>query len=307
MSQSCKRYRYRVVVLSVLVSVVLATVAVAAAMASGAGAKSKSPCGSAHRYNGVNVPSAAQSPTVRKICKQGRALGGMAPFSPYAFQDIHGKYRGPAIEVLGPAVAKAIGVPFKIVPIGWNTIVAGLQAGRYNMITAGLTYTKERTKVISYANYSVAGTCYLVKKDSTITKLSQLNSPDVTIGIITGQSWETQIPTKYPNAKLNEVTQSPGGQFRPEDVLAGRIDVAPIDSVTAKAFAANWPALRVLQGATQCVAHPDLLAPIGIGVPKQDHSFQKFVNAIIKLNAKRTQASLNKYLSPTYQNVGNQS
>jgi len=243
---------------------------------------------------------------VAKICKQGKVLGGMAPFSPFAFQDIHGKALGPAVEVLGPKVAAAIGVPFKIVPIGWNTVVAGLQAGRYNMITAGLTFTKERTKVISYSNYSVAGTCYLVKKDSPIKTLAQINDPSVTVGIITGQSWETQIPGKYPNAKLNAVAQAPGGQYRPEDVLAGRIDVAPIDSVVARAFDANWPALRVIPAASQCIAHPDLQAPIGIGVPKGDPAFQKLVSSIIKANSRQTSTLLSKYTSAKYQNVGKQ-
>jgi ABC-type amino acid transport substrate-binding protein len=298
--------KHQFVALTVLVPCMLAAVAVAAAGCGTSGTGANSTCGSAHRYKGINVPSAAQSPAVAKICEQGKALGGMAPFSPFAFQDIHGKYLGPAIEVIGPGVAKAIGVPFKIIPIGWNTIVAGLQAGRYNMITAGLTFTPERTKVINFANYSVGGTCYLVKKNSKIRRLSQLNDPSVTIGIITGQSWETKLPQQYPKAKLNVVAQAPGGQFRPEDVLAGRIAVAPIDSVVARAFAANWPALRVVPAVARCIAHPDNLAPIGIGIPKGDPAFEKLVLAVIHANAKQTKALLAKYTSAKYQNVGNQ-
>jgi polar amino acid transport system substrate-binding protein len=269
--------------------------------ASGASAQG---CGGGGTKDGIRVPTAQESPTVGKICKAGVLKGGMAPFAPHGFQDANGAYRGPTVEIIGPAVANLLGVKFEVVPIGWDSVVPGLVAGRYDMITAGLTYTVERTKVIDYVLDTVAGTCYLVRKDSPLQSLDSLDSPNVRMGVFTGTSWETDLPKRFPKAKFDATVQGQGGGYRVEDLIARRIDAAPIDNVTAYAFDANFPSLRVIPAPPDCLKHPDPQDRLGVGVPKGDAAFKALVEAVVKKNQEQIDAMITKYSSPEYIKVG---
>jgi polar amino acid transport system substrate-binding protein len=271
-----------------------------------AAAQSPNACGNGGTNDGIHIPTAKESPTIARICKDGVLRGGIGPFAPYGFQDSTGTYRGPGAEIIGPAIAKSIGVRFEIVPVGWDTIVAGLQSGRYEMIATALTYTVERTKVVDYVLYSVGGTCYLVRKESNLKTLDDLNSPNVTIGVFTGTSWETDLPKAFPKAKFDASVQGQGGGYRVTDVLAKRIDAAPIDNVAALAFQANYPSVRVIPAGDECLTNPKPLDRFGFGVPKGDSAFKDLVTAIVNKNKNEIDAMLKKYMSPTYISVGHE-
>lgn len=260
-------------------------------------------CGKGGTVNGVKVPSASQSPTVAKICKAGVLAAGYAPFAPHAFQSSSGAYLGPDVQVTGPKVAKALGVPFKVVPVNWDSIVLGLQTGKYEMITTGLTYTAARAKIISYALDSVGGTCFAVLKSSPYTSVSQLNSPSVTIDVDSGTSWVTSLPPLLPKAKFHTVVPAQGQQYDLSDVLAKRATATPIDNVVAKAVGSAFPSLRVVPKVSQCLSNPSQANRIGIGVPKGDPAFQHLVANVIKQNRPQIDRLLKKYESQKYINL----
>lgn len=262
-------------------------------------------CGQGGTVEGIKVPSASESPTVARICKRGGVRAAVAPFAPHGFQDAQGNFRGPGAEVVAPDVAKLLGVKLEVIPVSWDTVVAGLQAGRYEMVTTGLTYTPEREKVIDFAIYAVGGTCYIVRKDGPIKSLADLDSPKVTIGVYTGTSWETDLPKIFPKAKFNAAVEGSGGGYRVTDVLAKRIDAAPIDNVAELAIRANYPNLQVLPEGDECLSNPRPADRIGIGMPK-DAAFKSFVEAIVARDAAPIKAMLTKYMAPAYIDVGHE-
>jgi ABC-type amino acid transport substrate-binding protein len=261
-------------------------------------------CGTGGTKDGIKIPSAQESPTVARVCKNGVVKGGMAPFAPHGFQDAAGVYRGPTVELIGPTVASLLGVRFEVVPIGWDSVVPGLVAARYDMITSGLTFTPERTKVIDYVLNTVAGTCYIVRKDSDIKSLDQMDAPTVRMGVFTGTSWETDLPKRFPKAKFDASVQGQGGGYRVEDLLARRIDVAPIDNVAAYAFEASFPGLRVIPPPAECLKNPDPQDRLGIGVTKGDEAFKALVQAVVTRHKDQIDAMITKYSSPEYIKVG---
>jgi len=257
-------------------------------------------CGIGGKVDGYQVPSAKESRTIAKICSAGALSAGFAPFAPHAFQNASGTYLGPDVQITGPAVAKLLGVPFKVVPVNWDSIVLGLTTGKYEMITTGLTYTTARAKVISYALDSVGGTCFAVLKNSPYQTVSQLNSPNVTVDIDSGTSWVTSLPSLLPKAKLNSVIPAEGQQYDLPDVLAKRATATPIDNVVARAVSSAFPSLRVIPPVSTCLGHPSQINHIGIGVPKGDPAFQSLVAQVIKHNAGAINRLLAKYESQQY-------
>jgi ABC-type amino acid transport substrate-binding protein len=150
--------------------------------------------------------------------------------------------------------------------------------------------------VIDFANYSEGGTCYIVLKDSTkVQKLEDLNSPDVVTGTFTGTGTEQEFVKKYPKAKIDSVVQPPGGGTRALEVINGRIDTAVFDSPIALALEAKYPQIKIVPDARECIAHPDIPIPIGVGFGKGDAAFGKFVTEVTAMMKPEMEKTIAKY------------
>jgi ABC-type amino acid transport substrate-binding protein len=97
-------------------------------------------------------------------------------------------------------------VKLKIDNIGFNGLIPGLQTKKFDVVSVGLSPTAAREKVISFSNAYVpyAQIVGVPKADaSTITKISQLNTPNDTITALLGSTDQTQAKTTFPKAKIN--------------------------------------------------------------------------------------------------------
>ncbi len=229
-----------------------------------------------------DVPAKGQSPTVDKIKEAGKLRAGVAVALPWLGQDPKTSQYFGAAHDLGQRLAQVLGVKLEIVPSGWDVIVAGLQAKQFELALAPLFATEKRKAVVDFANYTEAGTCYMVlKTNAKVSKLEDLNKPEVVIGTFTGTGTEQEIQKKYPKGKINSVVQAPGGGTRVTEVLTGRIDVAPFDSPLAVALQQKYPQLKIVPEATACIKTPDVPVPIGVGFTKGDPAWAKFVTAVV--------------------------
>lgn len=229
------------------------------------------------------VPAKGQSATVDKIKDAGTLRAGVAIALPWLGQDPKtGQYFGAAHE-LGMKLAQTLGVKLEIVPSGWDVIVAGLQAKQFELALAPLFATEKRKAVIDFANYTEAGTCYMVlKTNAKVNGLADLNKPEVVIGSFTGTGTEQEIVKKYPKGKINSVVQAPGGGTRVVEVLTNRIDVAPFDSPLAVALASKYPQIKIIPEPNECIRKADIPIPIGVGYSKGDQAWGKFVTAVVE-------------------------
>jgi polar amino acid transport system substrate-binding protein len=227
------------------------------------------------------VPAPGQSPTVDAIKKQGKLRAGVAIAWPWLGQDPKtGKYIGAAAD-LGQKLADTLGVPLEYVPTGWDVIIAGLQAKQFELALAPLFASPKRMAVIDFANYAEGGTCYSVLKTNTkVNTLADLNRPDVSTGVFTGTGTEQEFVKKYPKGKVSSVVQAPGGGTRVLEVISGRLDAGAFDSPLALALEAKYPQTKTIPAAIDCVAHPDIPIPIGAGFSKGDPAWGKFVTEV---------------------------
>jgi polar amino acid transport system substrate-binding protein len=227
------------------------------------------------------VPAPGQSPTVDAIKKAGKLRGGVAIAWPWLGQDPKtSKYIGAAAD-LGQKIADTLGVPIEYIPSGWDVIVAGLQAHQFDLALAPLFATPKRMAVIDFANYAEGGTCYQVLKTNTkVNTLADLNNPNVMTGTFTGTGTEQEFVKKYPKGKNNSVVQAPGGGTRVLEVISGRLDAGAFDSPLALAFEAKYPQIKIVPEANECIAHPDIPIPIGVGFNKGDPVWAKFVTDV---------------------------
>lgn len=62
------------------------------------------------------------------------------------------------------AVGKQLGLDVQIRPASFDSLIAGVQAGRYDVTIAGMADTKEREKSVSFVDYLNVGVALVVKK-----------------------------------------------------------------------------------------------------------------------------------------------
>lgn len=252
----------------------------------------------------VTVPPEGASKTIDQIRKSGTLRAGVAVTPPWLLQDPKtNKYYGPAIDVV-ERVASLLGVKVEYVDSGWDVLIAGLQANKFDLTAAPMFATPKRMEVIDFVSYTEAGTCYFTKKDNDkINTLEDLNNKDVTIVTFTGTGTEEGIRKKYPEATIHSIVQPPGGQPPLEEVLAGRADVGPFDSPLALFIAQKYPDLKIIPGGPEnCIAHADIPFPIGMGFNKGDPALTEFLQSVVASMQDQINAGILKYSDPKYVN-----
>ena len=229
--------------------------------------------------------SAAQSwsnsPTIQKIKKLGVLRVGVAIAAPTAFKDPQtGKLDGIVVQV-GQEAAKRLGVKFEASETGWDTIIAGLQADKYDVALAGLFKTPQRDKVIDFVIVGEEGIAFLVRKDNDAIKTAEdLDKPGVTIATVTGSGSEQMIKVHFRKSAIKSILSPTGGSGAPpEEVVTGRVDAAQFDAVLTQAYLQRFPDLKVVPA--DAFEKPLFPTPIGIGVRKDDRQFGDFLASVV--------------------------
>ncbi|MBA2939804.1 ectoine/hydroxyectoine ABC transporter substrate-binding protein EhuB [Paenibacillus sp. CGMCC 1.16610] len=109
--------------------------------------------------------STAQESTLEKAKKQGFITVGFANENPYAYATPDGKLTGEAVEV-ARVILKNLGISeMNGVLTEFGSLIPGLKAKRFDIITAGMFINPDRSKEVAFANpeYSI-GEAIAVKK-----------------------------------------------------------------------------------------------------------------------------------------------
>jgi ABC-type amino acid transport substrate-binding protein len=142
----------------------------------------------------VEPPAKGQSVTIDRIRASGTLRAGAATALPWLGQNpASHEFFGPSVE-MGKELADRLGVKLELIPSGYDTIIAGLQANQFDITIAALSATEKRKQVVDFVNYTIAGTCYAVLADNAkVNTLEDLNRPSVSIGTWTGTGTEQVV------------------------------------------------------------------------------------------------------------------
>lgn len=245
----------------------------------------------------VAVPAKGKSKIIDRVQESGTLRAGVNVALPWLGQDPStGNFFGPCIDI-GNRIASLLKVKLDMKTSASDVLVAGLQADQFDLAIAPLFATEKRQQVIDFVNYTSAGQCYGVRKDNNkVNSLEDMNKPTVTIGTWTGSGQEYKIKEKYPKATINSIVMPTGGATRMEEVVAGRIDVATLDSARAYLVEHMFPQLKIIPGGPKnCIENPDIPIPIGMGLQKGDPEFKGFLEAVVADMQKEINASILKH------------
>jgi polar amino acid transport system substrate-binding protein len=227
----------------------------------------------------------AQQGELAKIKAAGVIRVGIAADPPYTFQDPNGDWKSfipELVRKLGPY----LGVKIEFVGTTWTTIVAGLQADKYDIIGASINATPERAKAIDFTiPYNYAGSYYYIRKDNpkNFKTLDDLNKPEVTIAFVTGASDDETTRRYLPKATYRAIPNASTADLLSE-LESKRSDAVCTGSFLAQAITSKYPYYFLPTAADK----PNGLDAVGVswGVPKGNPDLMDALNKFIDQETK---------------------
>ncbi len=196
-------------------------------------------------------------------------------FPPFEFKDASGKHTGFDVE-LWDALAKEIGVEYKLQPMDFNGIIPGLQTGQIDVGIAGMTIKPERAKVIDFSDpYYNAGLLIMVKADNNdVAGIEDLQGKVVSTKL--GTTSEDFVKK---NAQAKEVKLFPNNDAMILEMMTGGADAVVFDSPVI----ANFMRSEAGKGKVKVVGPLYMGQSYGIGFPKGSPLVPKVNEALKKI------------------------
>lgn len=162
-----------------------------------------------------------------------------AYFQPYEYHE------GDAIVGIDPEIAKAVadklGLELVIEDVEFDSIIAGVQAGKYDIGCAGMTVTEDRLKSVNFSTpYATGVQSVIVVEGSEITDVDKLLAGNYKVGVQTGTTGDIYMSSSVEDGGVGEdrVERFAKGNDAVIALQSGKIDAVVIDNEPAKAFVA---------------------------------------------------------------------
>jgi polar amino acid transport system substrate-binding protein len=184
---------------------------------------------------------------------------------------------------LATALGAVLGLKMKVVNASFDTIIPGIQSGKYGLGMSSFTDTKAREKVVDFVTYFSAGTSFYVKSGGAkINSLADLCGHKVAVERGTTQADDAQAQSKKcTSGGKSAVTVGvyPDQNAANLAISSGRADVGMADSPVAAYIVKQSNGQFVLSG------KPYNTAPYGIAIPKGNGMAKPILNALKQLMA----------------------
>ena len=224
-----------------------------------------------------------------KIQQAGKIVIAMeGNWAPWTYENESGELVGFEVEVSG-AVAQKLGVTPEYVTGEWDGLLAGVQAGRYDLMANGVGYTDERAQAYYYSDfYAFNRTALVVRGDNEEIKSLEDLAGKTTCN--SANSTYQLLAEKY-GATVKDV-ESLAGTI--DELLAGRVDATLNAEVSINDYMREKPDADI-----KIVAFDPDVEQVGMIMPygESSASLREAINkALAELREEGTLAEIsNKY------------
>jgi polar amino acid transport system substrate-binding protein len=265
-------------------------VALVAAGCGGGGNKSSATTSATTTTATANSKIAAEVPASIKS-KGTLTVAADATYAPNEFIGSDGHTVEGMSPDLGHALGSVMGLKWKFVNAGFDTIIPGLQSGKYDIGLSSFTDNKEREKVVDFVTYFSAGTSFYVKAQGgpTINTLADLCGHKVAVERGTTQADDATGQNKKCKAAGKpavKVLVFPDQNAANLALSSGRGEVGMADSPVAAYIAKKSNGQFKLSGSSYNTA------PYGIAIPKGNGMSKPILDALKVLMANGTYKSI---------------
>ena len=165
-----------------------------------------------------------------------------ADFAPYEYYE-NGEIVGVDVDI-AREIAKELGKELVIKDIAFDSIINEVRTGKADIGAAGISYSDERAKKVDFSiNYSVSKQVVIVKNDSFINSINDIN--DKKIAVQLGSVADTYVTENYKNA---EIVRQKKYLAAIEDLKVGKVDLVVMDELPAKEIIEKNSGIKILDG-----------------------------------------------------------
>ena len=210
-----------------------------------------------------------------------------AAFPPYEY------YEGDKIVGIDAEIAQAIadklGLELVIEDIEFDSIIAGIQAGKYDIAAAGMTVTEARLESVNFTStYATGIQSIIVAEGSEITDIDTLVAGDYIVGVQSGTTGDIYMADEVGGDRLDRY---PTGNAAVLALVTGKVDAVVIDDQPAQHFVDANEGLTILET-------PYAIEDYAMAINKENTELLEAVNnALAELEADGTlDEIINRYI-----------
>ena len=165
-----------------------------------------------------------------------------AYFPPYEY------YEGEEITGIDAEIAQAVadklGLELVIEDVEFDSIIAGVQTGKYDIGCAGMTVTEERLQSVNFTTpYATGIQSIIVAEGSDITDLDSLINSGCKVGVQSGTTGDLYMTDEVGESRMDRYNK---GNDAVLALLQGVVGAVVIDNQPAQSFVAANEGLVIL-------------------------------------------------------------
>lgn len=167
--------------------------------------------------------------------------GGAVPIS-----NLPGSYANGYDVMIGRKIAEANGWKLEVIQSDWDSLVPGIQTGKFDAVIAGQSMTAERSEQVDFAGP------YFYATIVCVTRADSRYADAASIADLKGGSCTAQIATIWYDKCLPQIEGAsiqPGCETAPAMLMAlesGMVDFICTDMPTAQGALAAYPDMKIL-------------------------------------------------------------
>ena len=195
------------------------------------------------------VPAFAEDAAVETVTEGKLTVATSPDFAPYEFYSID-EEGNPTLAgfdiALAQYIADKMGLELEIVPMDFDGVLSELAQKNVDLGMAGLSPDPKREDAMDFSDlYYIGGQSLVTVADKadTYKSFDDVNKPEVSVGAQTGS---IQLDLANENTPDADIISLPKVTDIISELLAGKMEVAFIETDVAKSYQKNYPELELI-------------------------------------------------------------
>ena len=201
-------------------------------------------------------------------------------YEPFTFKTADGKPTGFDVDIAN-ALCEEIKRKCVFVEQGWDSMIPGLMARKYDAIISSMSITEERLKQVDFSDkYYSTPSRILLKKDINFTNPASIKGKK--IGVLKASTQEKYALGELKTAGVEVISYDAQDQVY-LDIKAGRLDGSVADVLEVQGGFLNKPGAEGYQLVGPALFNPKYFGTgIGVALRKGQGPLKEQINAAIK-------------------------
>ena len=193
-----------------------------------------------------------------------------ASFAPFEYYS-DGKIVGVDVDIANE-VAKRLGKKLVVKDVSFDSIITEIRSGKSDMGVAGISYTEERSKAVSFSeSYTVSRQVAIVRKNSAFNNVNDMVCDKIAVQL--GSIADGYVTDEFVNSKIIRQKKYLAAI---EDLKDNKVDCVVMDELPAKEMVnENSNYIKILDGELAEDSY-------GIVVNKDNYELLNVINEVIR-------------------------